>query len=79
MKLGKKVTVPKTSEIKRYPNRVAGPTWSVERTGGKVIYEYMSGELAGGIKQYEVSEEDFIAIRDGEMTDYDLLLKYNLS
>lgn len=79
MKLGKKVTAPKAIEIKQNPNRIEGPTWSVERVGGKVIYEYMSGELAGGVKRYEVTEEDFIAIGNGEMTDYDLLLKYSLS
>jgi len=79
VKFGKKVTVPKTSEIKREKNRVTGPTWSVERVDGKVFYEYMSGELAGGIKRYEISEEDFAAVYAGEMTDYDLLLKYNLS
>ena len=79
MKLGKKVTAPKSGGIVRSPDRVSGPTWKVERIDGRVFYEYLSGELAGGVKRHEVTEEDFVAVSNGTMSDYDLLLKYQLS
>lgn len=79
MKLGKKISPPKRKEVIYEPDRVLGPTWSVEKRGDTYIYEYLSGELTGGLKRHEITRQDFEAVHDKKMSDYDLLLKYNLS
>lgn len=78
MKLGKKIKAT-VRETRVEEGRILGPTWSIEKIGDQYIYEYLSGELAGGIKQHPVSRADFDAVKAGTMTDYDLLLKYDLS
>ncbi|WP_227272599.1 hypothetical protein [Roseobacter weihaiensis] len=78
MKLGNKIKAkPRKTVIEE--NRILGPTWSIERDEDQYIYEYLSGELTGGIKRHPFTKEDFEAVKKGDMTDYDLLLKYSLS
>ncbi|RMC37831.1 hypothetical protein [Paracoccus alkanivorans] len=79
MKLGKKISGSKRKEVIFEPNRILGPTWSIEKVGDRYIYEYMSGGLAGGLKRHEITKADFEDVRAGRMSDYDLLLKYHLS
>ncbi|WP_227272683.1 hypothetical protein [Roseobacter weihaiensis] len=78
MKFGKKIKA-KPRETKIEEHRILGPTWSIEKTDEGYVYEYLSGELAGGIKRHPVTREDFEAVKKGRLSDYDLLLKYNLS
>lgn len=79
MKLGKKVSASKRKEVIFEPHRILGHTWSIEKIDDQYIYEYMSGGLTGGLKRYEITKDDFDDVRAGRMSDYDLLLKYNLS
>lgn len=78
MKLGKKIMA-KPRETRIEEHRILGPTWSIEKIGEGYVYEYLSGELTGGNKRHPVTREDFEAVKDGRLSDYDLLLKYNLS
>ncbi len=78
IEFGKKIT-PKTSAPEKTARRISGPTWSVEQRGHEYIFEYLSGSHGGGIKTAKVTAEDFDALRAGRLTDYDLMLKYDLS
>lgn len=77
---GKKIYPKKTGDrIERTETAVIGPHWSIRLIDGEYVYEYLSGGHAGGINRQIVTEEDFRRVHSGEMTDYDLLLKYDLS
>lgn len=56
-----------------------GDWWELRKLDGKYVFEYVSGELAGRAKKFEITESDFQQLESGKMTDYDLMLKYNAS
>ena len=79
MELGKKIEASEKTEIEVFERAVRGPTWSVQKKGDTYIFEYFSGQLSGALKQHEVTEADFAQIRNGEITENDLMIKYDLS
>ena len=78
MEYGKTI-YPKKRGIEVHSDSVKGPTWSIERQGQRYVFEYLSGDHSGQVKRHDVTEADFEEVRAGRMTDYDLLLKYELS
>lgn len=75
---GKKI-YPKKSPITSNRDEVRGRTWALFKNNGDYIFEYLSGSHGGGTKRHVVSKEDFERVKAGEITDYDLMLKYDLS
>ena len=80
VEFGKKIyPAKKGSNIERTPTSIKGPHWSITLIDGVYVYEYVTGSHGGGLKQHPVTQEDFDAVYAGEMTDYQLGLKYDLS
>ena len=51
----------------------------MNKVDNRYIFEYVSGELTGGLKQHEITKSDFEGLCSGDISDYDLILKYDLS
>lgn len=78
IEFGKKITPKKTQPVAS-DTTLRGPHWSIEQVGEEYVFEYISGSHGGGLKTHIVTKEDFEAVKSGEMSDHDLLLKYGLS
>ena len=79
MKLGKKVTVKEKTKLEISDDSISAESWSVNKVDNRYIFEYVSGELTGGLKQHEITKSDFEGLCSGDISDYDLILKYDLS
>lgn len=56
-----------------------GSGWSVRRADGRYYLSYISGELAGLLKEIEIEQEDFELARKGKIGLDDLCIKYGVS
>lgn len=73
------VTVfPKPRELKISANCVTGPFWKAERVGTQVVLEFLASRHGGGTDRHEISEADFLALKEGQITGEDLIRKYDL-
>ncbi len=49
-------------------------TWEVRReSGGRCVFEQMSGAHGGGVVLYEISEQEFEAVKKSEISFEDLV------
>jgi hypothetical protein len=54
-----------------------GFCWEAIFANNKYIFNYTSGEVAGRSKSFEISEQDFNALKEKKITDADLLRQYD--
>ncbi|MCA9013725.1 MAG: hypothetical protein KDA77_00205 [Planctomycetaceae bacterium] len=59
-------------------NEFFGSGWSVRRLDDKFFFEFISGELAGRLKEIEISASDFNHTKAGELSFDDLCYKYGV-
>ncbi|HVW38950.1 MAG TPA: hypothetical protein VHB99_16660 [Pirellulales bacterium] len=69
------------SDVKNQPSgqEFVGGSWSVRRIKGRFLLQYISGELAGRLKEMEIAETDFQQLKSGTLSFDDLCRKYNAS
>jgi hypothetical protein len=56
-----------------------GGSWSARRIKGRILLQYISGELAGRLKEMEIAETDFQQLKSGTLSFDDLCRKYDAS
>ncbi|MDB4766624.1 hypothetical protein OAG71_02935 [bacterium] len=56
-----------------------GDCWSVRHSDGEYTLDYISGELAGRLKQVVITEDDYRAARAGEIDLSGLCIKYHVN
>jgi hypothetical protein len=56
-----------------------GQGWSVCASGGRYYFTYISGELAGKMKEIEIAKPDFEQAKAGKMGFDKLCRTYNVS
>lgn len=54
-----------------------GDSWQVFLTANGYMLEYISGELAGRLKKFPISNNDLEQLKDKNITFDELLIKYN--
>jgi|1185.fasta_scaffold500372_2 hypothetical protein len=70
---------PDDKNRKNNENEFFGNGWSVKKDGESYTFTFISGSLAGKLKEVTISEEDFIAAKTGKITFDELCIKYNVS
>lgn len=68
-----------SKENKNKESEFIGDGWSIEKVENKYILKYLSGELQGKLKELLISYEDFISLKNGDISLYDFMLKNDLS
>lgn len=68
-----------SEEKKSKESEFIGDGWSIEKLENKYILKYLSGELQGKLKELIISYEDFILLKNGDISLYDFMLKNDLS
>jgi len=54
-----------------------GSSWSIKREKDRFVLIYISGELAGRLKELEITKDEFESVRDGRLGVDELCLKYD--
>jgi hypothetical protein len=58
------------------PGEIRGQAWSAFPENGRYIFEYVSGELAGRCKRFEIKLSEYEALKANELSTLDLLNRY---
>ena len=62
-----------------FDDEYIGDNWSVREEKERYYFTYISGELAGKLKEIEISQEDFKFVKERRLTFDELCIKYNVS
>ena len=56
-----------------------GDGWSVRQEQDRFVFAYLSGEVVSKEKEVEISQEDYLAAREGKLGFDELCIKYKVS
>ena len=59
-------------------DQFVGNGWSIRKSEGKFYFSYISGELAGRLKEIEIPESDFEQAKLGKMSFDNLCVKHGV-
>ena len=83
MKMGKLIAgkkyFPKPFSVTLGKDDIKGSTWTITKKDGKCTLEFIAARHGVGTDSYEISQCDYDAVRDGELSFEDLVRKYDLS
>jgi|GEM_PF-3441989 len=68
---------PKKRDLLVTENLVRGPDWEVERNGDVYTLEFLAARQGGDVDRYNVTKEEFEAVRARTLDGSDLVTKYN--
>ena len=68
---------PQKKETKVSDKEVIGGYWRAWQEGNKYFFEYDAGYFETKFKTVEITEDDFLSIKSGKITDHDLAIKYD--
>ena len=55
---------------------INGEDWAVYDKDGGYVFEYMTGGLVDKLKTISITPEDVAALKSGEMTGHDVVLRF---